>query len=99
MVTLTKKNFNLFPIDEQNYNNWMMCDYMELSDFHCAALKWIGDVLRQKNSQFFWNNGAYCLYTDKNQNHEQCVWMSAGGSAMFEDITEKRLYRIEFVNQ
>lgn len=99
MVTLTKKNFNLWEIEKVSHNNFKMCDWHDLSDFQAAALKWIGDALRQKESQYFWCNGAYCWYTDGKQDHEQCVWMTVNGIAMFEDITEKRLYRIEFVNQ
>jgi hypothetical protein len=99
MVTLTKNNFNLHEIEKVSHNNFKMCDLHDLSDFQAAALKWIGDALRQKESQYFWCNGAYCWYTDGRQDHEQCVWMTENGIAMFEDITKGELYRIEFINR
>ena len=99
MVTLTKKNFKLWEIEKVSHNNFKMCDWHDLSDFQAVGLKWIGDALRQKESQHFWSNGAYCWYTDGKQDHEQCVWMTENGIAMFEDITKGELYRIEFVNR
>lgn len=99
MVTLTKNNFNLCEIEKVSHGNFKPIEWQDLSDFQAQGLKWIGDALRQKESHYFWSNGAYCWYTDGKQDHEQCVWMTENGIAMFEDITEKRLYRIEFVNQ
>lgn len=95
---LTKKNFNLWKIEKVSHNNFKMCEWHDLSDFQAAALKWIGDALMKTESQYFWSNGAYCWYTDGRQDHEQCVWMTVNGIAMFEDITKGELYRIEFVN-
>lgn len=99
MVTLTKKNFNLWKIEKVSHGNFKPFECHDLSDFQAQGLKWIGDALRQKESQHFWSNGAYCWYTNGKQDHEQCVWMTENGIAMFEDITKGELYRIEFVNR
>lgn len=45
------------------------------------------------------NNTIKRIALDGKQDHEQCVWMTENGIAMFEDITKGELYRIEFVNR
>lgn len=97
MVTmLTRRSFKLFEIEERAKQNFEEVKWHDLSDFHAEALRWIGNAMRQDESQHFWNNGAYCWYTDDTQSHEECVWMTTNGIAMFEDITENKLYRILF---
>lgn len=99
MVTLTKNDFNLCEIEKVSHCNFKQIEYHDLSDFQAQGLKWIGDALRQRESQYYWCYGSYCWYTDDKQDHEQCVWMTVNGIAMFEDITKGELYRIEFVNR
>lgn len=96
VVLLSKKKFELFEISEEGKDAFKEATNKELSDFHAEALKWIGDALRTYYSQHFWCDGSYCWYTDETQSHEQCVFMTSNGIAMFEDITEKKLYRIIF---
>lgn len=98
MVTLSKRDFSFYEIENQYKENFKETSWHDLSDFQAEALKWIGDAIREPKSQFFWSNGCYCWYTDEKQDHEKCVWMTQNGSAMFEDITEKKLFRIEFVH-
>lgn len=92
---LSKSSFKFFEIDCRE--NFKEVKYPDLSDFHMNALTWIDDAIRGPKSQHFWCNGCYCWYVDEKQSHEQGVWMTQNGIAMFEDITEKKLYRIEFV--
>ncbi len=94
---LSKSSFKFFEIKEDCRENFKEVKYPDLSDFHMNALTWIGDAIRGPKSQHFWCNGCYCWYVDEKQSHEQGVWMTQNGIAMFEDITEKKLYRIEFV--
>lgn len=98
MVHLSKSNFKFFEIEEQYKENFKETSWTDLSDFHAESLKWIGDAIRGAKSQFFWSNGCYCWYTDEKQSVEECVWMTQNGIAMYEKITEKKLYRIEFVH-
>ena len=96
MSTILKSELSLHQVSNEFKQNFKETSWRDLSDFQAFALRKIGDALRQRNSQFFWSNGCYCWYTDDKQDHEQCVWMATNGSAMFEDITEGDLYRIEF---
>ena len=96
MVHLSKSNFGFFEIADQYKENFVETNWHDLSDFHAEALKWIGDAIRGPKSQFFWSNGCYCWFTDERQSVEECVWMTQNGIAMYEKITEKKLYRIEF---
>lgn len=96
VVTLSKSTFKLFEIEEQYKENFKEVHWTDLSEFHAESLKWIGDAIRGSKSQFFWSDGCYCWYTDEKQNVEECVWMTINGIAMYEKITERKLYRIEF---
>lgn len=96
VVTLSKSTFKFFEIEEQYKENFKEVHWTELSDFHAESLKWIGDAIRGTKSQFFWNGGCYCWYTDETQSVEECVWMTKNGIAMYEKITEGKLYRILF---
>ena len=94
---ISKSNFNFYEIAEQYKENFKEQSWHDLSEFHAEALTWVGDAIRQAKSQFFWCNGCYCWYTDETQSHEQCVWQTVNGILMFEDVTDKKLYRVEFV--
>ena len=96
MVTLTKRNFDFYEIAKENKKNFRETHWTDLSEFHAEALTWIGDAIRGPKSQHFWHNGCYCWYTDERQSMEECVWMTENGIAMYEKITEKKLYRIIF---
>lgn len=97
MTTILNKNdFVLHEIEGDYRMNFVPMKWHDLSDFHAEALTWVGNALRQKESQYFWCDGAYCWYTDDQQNHEQCVWQTANGILMFEDLTDGKLYRVEF---
>lgn len=95
---ISKSNFSFFEIEEQFKKNFKEQAWSDLSEFHAEALTWVGDAIRGKNSQHFWSNGCYCWFTDERQDHEQCVWQTANGILMFEDLKEKKLYRVEFIH-
>lgn len=96
MTTLTKRNFDFYEIADEYKENFKETAWNDLSEFHAEALVWIGDAIRGAKSQHFWSNGCYCWYTDETQSVEECVWMTQNGIAMYEKITEKKLYRIVF---
>ena len=91
---INKSSFRFHEITEEFKENFVATKWSDLSDFHAEALKWAGDAIRQSKSEFFWNNGCYCWYTN-HQTHEYCVWMTTNGILMFEDCTENKLYRVE----
>lgn len=93
---LTRRSFSFFEIDEGCKKNFVPQQWCDLSEFHANALKWVGDAMRQTESQYFWSGGAYCWYTDAAQSHEQRVWQTANGTLMFEDCTENKLYRVQY---
>lgn len=95
MTTITRKNVKLYQLDEESKKNFVPCSYHNLSDFQAQSLKWLGDAIRPTKSEFFWNNGCYCWWTEK-QTHEFCVWMTENGIAMFEDVTNGILCRVIF---
>lgn len=96
-VRITEKNFKLFEIEEKYKKNFVAEKWTELSDFNNFALRMIGDAMRGPKSQFFWCDGCYCWYVDEKQSHEQCVWMTQNGNAMFEDLKDHKLYLIQYV--
>lgn len=100
MVRICRSDFKFHKIYDNCKENFVdaKVKWPDLSEFHAEALKWIGDAIRGERSQFFWSNGAYCWYTDESQSVEECVWMTANGIAIYEKITEGKLYRIEFVH-
>lgn len=95
-TVITRKNFELFRLDNESAKNFERCCAKELSDFHQESLKWCGNALRQKDSQHFWSDGRYCWYTDGTQEKIECVWMTTNGILMFEDLTNEILYRVSF---
>ena len=97
MVTVIKpSDFKFYEILKSYHKNFEPIEWGELSDAWAQLLKWIGDTLRQSDSQFFWSGSCYCWYTDGRQDHEQCVFMTANGLVMFQDITKGELYRVSF---
>lgn len=93
---INKSSFRFQEITEEFKENFKETSWHDLSDFQAQALKWAGDTIRQEGSQHFWSNGAYCWYTDATQSNEQCVWQTTNGILMYEDVTENKLYRVEF---
>ena len=90
-----KSDFRFHEITEEFKENFVATKWSDLSDFHAEALRWAGDAIRPLRSEFFWNNGCYCWWTD-NQTHEYCVWMTTNGILMYEDVTDNKLYRVGF---
>lgn len=86
-------DFRLVEVSE-NWDSFVESKYSELSDFNAFALRIIGDALRGPKSEIFWQDGAYCWFTDEKQSREQCVWMTTNGIAMFEDVHQRKLFRI-----
>ena len=91
-----KSDLGLFKIDDANKVNFIAKCWSDISDFQDFALRLVGDVLRPQGSQEFWNDGCYSWYVDSRQSHEQRVWMTDNGIAMFEDCQTDELFRIEF---
>lgn len=96
VVRISAQDLNFYEILKSYHNNFVAMPWGDLSDAWAQTLKWIGDAIRQKDSQFFWSGSCYCWYTDGRQDHEQCVFMTANGLVMFQDITKGELYRVSF---
>ena len=96
VIRISKKDLKLFEIEKDCHKHFVPMVWSDLSEFWAQSLKWIGDVIRQSDSQFFWSGSCYCWYTDARQDHEQCVFMTKNGNVMFQDITNGKLYRVSF---
>lgn len=96
VIRISANDLKFFEIRKESHKNFAPMPWGDLSEFWAQSLKWIGDVMRQSTSQFFWSGSCYCWYTDDRQDHEQCVFMTANGNVMFQDITEGTLYRVSF---
>ena len=94
-TTIYKSDFWFHEITEEFKDNFVATKWSDLSDFNAQALRWVGDAIRPTKSENFWNNGCYSWWTD-HQTHEFCVWMTQNGILMYEDVTENKLYRVEF---
>lgn len=75
----------------------------DLTSFETFWLRKTGDLLRPKNSQYFWNGNSYCWWVreyDENGNplkdHEFSVWLDKSGNCMYEDHDNDKLYRVVF---
>lgn len=93
---ITKSELGFFKIEEEYKENFKPMAWNNLSEFHNFSLRLIGDVIRPHGTVYFWNEGCYCWWVDKKQSHEQRVWMTENGIAMFEDCQTSELFRVEF---
>lgn len=95
MATLNKKSIEFYEIDSQCASSFIEDRQMnkDLSDFHSAALKLVGDTIRPKGSQHFWNDGEYCWFTDATQKKVHRVWQTNNGILIYEDT--EYLYRVK----
>lgn len=75
----------------------------DLTSFESFWLKKTGDLIRPKDSQYFWNENSYCWWVrefDEKGNpvkdHEFSVWLDKLGNCMYEDHDANRLFRVMF---
>lgn len=94
-TTLSKTNIEFFYIKPPFVHEFVGVrqSCRELSDFHATMLKLVGDAIRNRESQFFWNDGEYCWYTDATQTKIHRVWQTRNGILIYED--EENLYRVK----
>lgn len=67
------------------------------SDAESWMLKVVGDAIRNRSSEHFWNNGCYSwfIYISKEvRSIEQRVFLTHNGILVFEDCTEEEMYRV-----
>ena len=96
MTTIRKEDFGFLRIYDDCVDNFKEVEYFDLSEFHEAAIKWVGDAIRPKESQWFWNGGEYCWFPDSDQSSVQRLWVTCNGILMFEDCAKNELYRVSF---
>lgn len=92
-----KSDFSLEKIDAPDRAKYIAKRWRDLSEFQKFALRLVGDVLRSQNSTCFWNDGCYSWYADPRKCHEQRVWMTETGIAMFEDCQTDEVFCIVFI--
>ena len=94
MAKLSKSNIKFYFIEGENAARFIedRQTNRDLSDFHAAALKIVGDTIRPRGSQFFWNDGEYCWYTDATQTKVHRLWQTNNGILIYEDT--EYLYRV-----
>lgn len=91
-----------YPIDKEFWGDFgRRTGCTDLTGFESFFLKKVGDAIRPKDSEYFWNNNSYCWwvreYDEKGnpvKDHEYEVWLDKNGNCIFED--EENLYRILF---
>lgn len=99
MLTIVSKKVLCFhEIPKDCVENFKEIHWTDLSDAQSTMLRWVGDAIRGRKSQFFWQDANYCWYTDDTQSIEECVWFTDNNILMYEKITEKKLYRVMFKN-
>lgn len=93
--------YNLIKLDENPMNYAKRKE--RLSDFESYYLKVLGNEIRKelKDSQYFWLDGAFCWYTDGNQDRVQKVFLLDSGACIFDDFTPSAdgkvdYYRVSF---
>lgn len=95
MTTINKKDFLFYKIDKEYREDFKQIKDKFLPNFYTAALKWIGEAIRQRESEYFWEGNSFCWFTDKTQQQTERVWITDNAIVVFED-TQGDLYRIEF---
>lgn len=102
---IEKDQLELHLIPEDARENFVhRTDSVNLTLFESFWLKKTGDLLRPKDSQYFWCNDSYCWWVteyDANGNptrdHEFSVWLDTVGNCMYENhYPDGKLYRVMF---
>ena len=95
MATLSKSDIKFYMIEGENAARFIedRQTNRDLSDFHKVALKMVGDTIRPRGSQHFWDDGEYCWYTDSTQTKVNRVWQTNNGILIYEDT--EYLYRVK----
>ena len=101
---IDEKEIKLFLLDERSKENFEhRIGSTELTDFESFWLQKTGDLIRPKDSQFFWVDNSYCWWErefDEKGNpvkdHEFSVWLDKKGNCMYENHDEEKLYRVMF---
>ena len=105
MIQIIEKDcLELFEIAEEFKENFEpRTGCTDLTSFESFWLKKTGDLLRPKNSEYFWNSNSYCWWVreyDANGNHvhdhEFSVWLDKSGNCMYEDHDSGKLFRVMF---
>ena len=101
---IEKEALSLYLIDEverENFERRTGCT--DLTSFESFWLKKTGDLLRPKDSQYFWHGNSYCWWVRENdengnpvKDHEYSVWLDKLGNCMYENHDRNRLYRVFF---
>lgn len=101
---IEREELSLFLLDEESKVNFERRENCtDLTSFESFWLKKTGDLLRPKNSQYFWVNNSYTWWereSDEKGNpvkdREFSVWLDKSGNCMYENHEEGKLYRVMF---
>ena len=97
LTVIDKEDFKLYKIDKEFHGDFIPKDSHELSNAESWMLKVVGDAIRKRSSEHFWNNGCYSwfIYISKEvRSIEQRVFLTHNGILVFEDCTKKEMYRV-----
>ena len=105
MIQIIEKDaLELFLLDERSKENFEpRTECGGLTSFESFWLKKTGDLIRPKNSQYFWLGNSYRWWErefDEKGNpvkdHEFSVWLDKKGNCMYENHDDNKLYRVMF---
>ena len=92
MVTLKRRNFELFEIDKEYHENFVCIDGT-MSQFHADAICWTAEALCGSDKVIFCDNNAWYDGTDGTR---YSVFMTENGNCMLKDWTHDRLWRVKY---
>lgn len=97
LTVIDKEDFKLYKIDKEFQGDFIPKDSHELSDAESWMLKVVGNALRKRSSEWFWNNGCYSWVINNREDKtsiEQRIFLTHNGILVFEDCTKKEMYRV-----
>lgn len=105
LQVLYEAGLNLHLIDEDCRKDFIASAKKshDLSSFEDFYLKVTGNLLRAKDTEYFWNEGRFTWWVrefDENghpvHDKEFCVFLTNNGICCYEDVDAGKLYRVEF---
>lgn len=94
---ISKDDFRFLEIDREFQKDFVAKDARELSAMECFLLRTVGDAIREKGSENFWNQGCYSWFInfpEKGKTVEQRVFLTRNGILMFEDCEQGTMFRV-----
>ncbi len=94
---VTLENLELYEIDEEFQDSFVPKHYCEYSDMESFLLKLVGNVLREKDSEWCWSDGNFEWWYNSHSegvSYHHRVFLTDNGNLMYECMTTGQMWRV-----